>query len=133
MVYISNSPEQTIQIAKKLAKSLKGGEIILLNGDLGAGKTTFAKGIALGLDIFDTVTSPTFTIMNSYSGRLDLYHYDMYRIDNPEELLELGVEDNLYLGGVSVIEWNKFNVSLLKTIIVDIDYIDADTRKITIE
>lgn len=133
MVYISNSPEQTIQIAKKLAKSLKGGEIILLNGDLGAGKTTFAKGIALGLDIFDTVTSPTFTIMNSYSGRLDLYHYDMYRIDNPEELLELGVEDNLYLGGVSVIEWNKFNVSLLKTIIVDIDYIDADTRKISIE
>lgn len=133
MVYISNSPEQTIQIAKKLAKSLKGGEIILLNGDLGAGKTTFAKGIALGLDIADTVTSPTFTIMNSYSGRLDLYHYDMYRIDNPEELLELGVEDNLYLGGVSVIEWNKFNVSLLKTIIVDIDYIDADTRKISIE
>ena len=133
MVYISKSPEQTIQIAKKLAKSLKGGEIILLNGDLGAGKTTFAKGIALGLDIFDTVTSPTFTIMNSYSGRLDLYHYDMYRIDNPEELLELGVEDNLYLGGVSVIEWNKFNVSLLKTIIVDIDYIDADTRKISIE
>jgi molybdopterin-containing oxidoreductase family iron-sulfur binding subunit len=79
----------------------------------------------------ETVTSPTFTIMNSYKGRLDLYHYDMYRIEKAEDLYELGIYDNLFNGGVSVIEWNKFDLTGLKVINVDIEY-EGNDRRITV-
>jgi len=132
MVYTSESPESTEKIAEEIGRSLKGGEVLVLSGELGAGKTTFTKGIARGLDIKDTITSPTFTIMNSYSGRLPLFHYDMYRIENADEIYELGIYDNLFTGGVSVIEWNRFDLSGLKTIYVSIEYLDGDRRKIVI-
>jgi tRNA threonylcarbamoyladenosine biosynthesis protein TsaE len=111
MIYISGRPDDTIEFERKLAEDLKGSEVIILSGDMGAGKTTFTKGLALGLNITDTIVSPTFTLMNSYLGRLSLYHYDMFRIENKEEIAELGIEE--YLGqsdGVSVVEWNKFDL-----------------------
>ncbi|MDD4840106.1 MAG: tRNA (adenosine(37)-N6)-threonylcarbamoyltransferase complex ATPase subunit type 1 TsaE [Clostridia bacterium] len=104
----SKSLEDTQCFAKKIANELKGGEIILLDGELGAGKTTFTKGLALALGVEEEVTSPTFTILNVYdSGRIPLFHMDMYRIESEDELYETGVEDYLSKAGVTVIEWNK--------------------------
>ncbi|MEG2454447.1 MAG: tRNA (adenosine(37)-N6)-threonylcarbamoyltransferase complex ATPase subunit type 1 TsaE, partial [Clostridia bacterium] len=109
MKIISESALQTKNIAKSLANKLKGGEVVLLNGDLGAGKTTFTKGLVDGLGSKMTVVSPTFTLMHAYEdGRLPVYHFDMYRISSEDELYELGLDEYLYEGGVSVIEWNKF-------------------------
>lgn len=132
MIYTSKCPEDTMNIANKLAKSFKGGEILILNGELGAGKTTFTKGIAQGLNVDDIITSPTFTIMNEYRGRLNLYHYDMYRVEDLSELDELGIDEYLYADGVAVIEWNKYNLSNDKVIRVNIEYIDDVSRRITI-
>ncbi|ACB83995.1 tRNA (adenosine(37)-N6)-threonylcarbamoyltransferase complex ATPase subunit type 1 TsaE [Natranaerobius thermophilus] len=98
---------QTISIAEQLAALLGPGDIVLLTGDLGAGKTTFTKGIAQGLDIDEPVTSPSFTLMNQYSGSIPLYHFDLYRIEDPEEFLELGIEEFLYGKGISVVEWSE--------------------------
>ncbi len=128
----SNSNKHTIEIASKLAEKFVGGEIIILKGELGAGKTTFSKGIALGLGIMDTITSPTFTIMNSYSGRLTMYHYDMYRIAECDELYELGIESYIYSDGVSIIEWNKFDIVSDKIIEVNLEYVGENEREITI-
>lgn len=101
--------EETYELAKRIADTLQGGEVILLNGDLGAGKTTFTKGLAKALGIEDEVTSPTFTILNVYEdGRLKLNHLDMYRVDSADELAELGIEDCFDDESVTVIEWNKF-------------------------
>ena len=101
--------EETYALAKRIADTLQGGEVILLKGDLGAGKTTFTKGLAKALGIEDEVTSPTFTILNVYEdGRLKLNHLDMYRVDSADELAELGIEDCFDDESVTVIEWNKF-------------------------
>lgn len=101
--------EETYALAKQIASTLKGGEVILLSGDLGAGKTTFTKGLAKALGIDDEVTSPTFTILNVYEdGRLKLNHLDMYRVESADELAELGIEDCFDDDSVTVIEWNKF-------------------------
>lgn len=126
--FLTLSLTDTDILAKKIADSLKGGETILLNGDLGAGKTTFTKSLAKGLGIDEVVTSPTFTILNNYeSGRLPLNHLDMYRIESPDELYETGVEDVLLDTGVTVIEWNKFDD--LKGKIIHIDILTVDTTK----
>lgn len=105
MEYIAKSREETIAIAKSFAANLRGGDVVLLSGELGAGKTTFTKGIALALGVKEEVTSPTFTIIKEYDGdNLRLYHMDMYRLSG--DITELGFEE--YLGnknGVSVIEW----------------------------
>lgn len=108
MKYHSHSVEDTYKFAKTVADTLSSGDILLLNGELGAGKTTFTKGLAKALGVKDTVTSPTFTIMSSYEGgRVTLYHFDMYRITSGDELYELGFDDYIFGDGVSVIEWNK--------------------------
>ena len=100
------SPEETLELGRKLGSSLRGGETLVLRGSLGAGKTQLTKGIALGLDIRTLVTSPTFTIQNVYDGRLRLYHFDMYRICDPLELEEIGYYDAVDdPAGVCVIEW----------------------------
>lgn len=101
--YISNSLEETEQIAEDFAKTLKSGDIVLLSGDLGAGKTQFTKGVAKGLGINDTIPSPTFTIMNSYENRL--FHFDLYRLHSFEELINVGAEEFLYSNGISILEW----------------------------
>lgn len=101
--YISNSLEETEKIAESFAGSLRAGDIVLLSGDLGAGKTQFTKGIAKGLGIKDTIPSPTFTIMNSYENRL--FHFDLYRLHSFDELMGVGAEEFLYSDGISVLEW----------------------------
>jgi len=103
MKILSKSPIQTIEIAKNYAKTLKPNDIVLLNGEMGAGKTVFAKGIALGLGIKENITSPTYVYMNDYCGIL--YHYDCYRLQNGEDAESLGLTDYFYAGGICLIEW----------------------------
>lgn len=105
MRLLSDSPEKTVAVGRELGKLLKPGSVICLAGGLGAGKTHFAKGIALGLGVEGHVTSPTFTIINEYEGRLPLYHIDAYRLESGEEAYELGLEEYFAGGGVAVIEW----------------------------
>lgn len=102
----SASPDETESIAIEIAKEAKAGSIYTLSGDLGAGKTVFARGFARGLGIMSPVTSPTFTLVNEYKkGRLPLYHFDVYRLGEAEELYDTGFEDYLENGGVVLIEW----------------------------
>ena len=134
MEYRSLSIEDTYKIAKLVADSCVGNEIILLSGDLGAGKTTFTKGFAKALGIEKNVTSPTFTLMRSYKGgRLPLYHFDLYRVKSEEEVEELGLSEYFDIGGVCVIEWNKFQHLSGKIIRIDFQYADDGERKITVE
>ncbi len=108
--YESGSEEETYALAKRIADTLKGGEIILLEGELGAGKTTFTKGLAKALGVTEEVTSPTFTLMNVYEdGRLPLCQLDMYRLEGEDEAEELGLFDTVPENAVKVIEWNKFS------------------------
>ena len=133
---ISESEEMTQDIAEKYSKSINSPTVISLVGDLGAGKTTFAKGFAKGLGIKELVTSPTFTIMNDYkSGRLNLYHFDMYRLSSKEEAEELGFAeyfDLRTLDGVCLVEWAENVKGLLPTLCVEITLkkIDETKRKI---
>jgi tRNA threonylcarbamoyladenosine biosynthesis protein TsaE len=108
--------------------------VLALNGTLAAGKTTITKGIARGLGVDETVTSPTFTIVSEYSGRLPLYHIDTYRLDSAESFTDIGGEDMLYGDGVCVVEWSEKIAELLpeNTITLQIDLEDAETRKITL-
>jgi tRNA threonylcarbamoyladenosine biosynthesis protein TsaE len=99
----SNSTEETWQFSKKLAQKLQPGDVITLEGDLGAGKTTFTKGLAVGLDISRNVSSPTFTIIKEYQGRLPLYHMDVYRLEDSYE--DLGFDEYFEGEGVTVVEW----------------------------
>ena len=113
MTVVTASPEETIRIGKELAKSLGPNTVIALMGDLGAGKTTLVKGIALGLEIDEVITSPTFVIISEYDGRLPLFHMDLYRISGVDEFIELGAEELFYSGGITVIEWSERIRSIL--------------------
>ena len=134
---ITNSIDETFKLGEDLAKKLRGGEVILLNGDLGAGKTVFAKGLAKGLGVQAVVNSPTFNIMNVYQGQnIKFCHFDMYRIDDDSELKELGFEE--FIGDknyVCAIEWPSKTASLLpkSVITVNINKLDDDKRNIEIE
>ena len=134
--YISRSVEQTNQIAYDLAQTFVGGETLLLEGDLGAGKTHFAKGLAEGLGIADTVTSPTFTLHNVYEGgRLTFNHFDFYRVDDPEEVEMLGLCEYFSTpDGVAAIEWsaNVKNLLPTKCITVNIAKLSDTERQITV-
>jgi len=105
MIITINRLEDTIEFGEKLGTLLEAGDVICLNGDLGAGKTTLSKAIGKGLLVLDYITSPTFTLINEYDGRLKLYHFDVYRLNNEEELFDLGVDDYFFGKGVSLIEW----------------------------
>lgn len=103
---LSKSTDQTIKVGERLAKHLHKGDILCLEGELGSGKTTLIKGVAKGLKIAsEKVTSPTFVLMNAYEGRLPLYHFDLYRLEEIHEISSIGYEDFLYGHGVAVIEW----------------------------
>ena len=107
-VSVSQCYSDTIEYARNLALQAKPGDVYCLDGDLGVGKTVFAKGFAEGLGITEPITSPTFTIMNIYEeGRLPLYHYDVYRIEDESEMDELGYEEYFFGEGVCLIEWAK--------------------------
>lgn len=101
----TNSPEETFNLAETFARYLKPGTLITLAGDLGAGKTLFAKGVAKGLGVTEHVTSPTFTIINEYQGRIPLYHMDVYRLEDEDEIYEMGFEEYFASQGVILIEW----------------------------
>jgi len=103
--FVTESVEETAKIGEQLGRLLDTGNIICLSGDLGAGKTAFTKGIAKGLGVEDYVTSPTYTIINEYQGRLPLYHFDVYRLNDVEEMYELGYEEYFFGDGVVVLEW----------------------------
>lgn len=103
--YQTNSPEETYLLGKELGEKAKAGEIYTLSGDLGTGKTVFTQGFAAGLDIGEPVNSPTFTIVQVYEGRLPFYHFDVYRIFDPEEMEEIGYEDYFFGEGICLIEW----------------------------
>jgi tRNA threonylcarbamoyladenosine biosynthesis protein TsaE len=106
--FSTRSPQETIQKASDFAKSLKVGDIVLLEGDLGAGKTTFVKGLAKGLKVkIKDVNSPTFVLMNIYKGRIPIYHFDLYRLEKPQEIESLNIDEYLQADGVAVIEWPK--------------------------
>ncbi len=134
----SNSEQLTREIAKKYAASIKSPCVISLAGDLGAGKTTFAKGFAEGFGVSDTITSPTFTIMNEYQGKtMPLYHFDMYRLSSFEEAINCGFEeyfDLTKLKGVVLVEWAENVKGLLPAlhILVNFKKIDETTREISI-
>ena len=101
----SSSVAETRRLGSLLGSLLQPGDVVLLTGDLGAGKTAFTQGIGAGLGVTDTINSPTFTILKEYMGRVPLYHFDLYRIEDPDELLALGFEDYFGGAGVSVVEW----------------------------
>ena len=123
MEFCTNSVEETEQLGQRLAATLYPGSVIAYTGDLGAGKTAFTRGLAMGLDVPERVTSPTFTIVNEYEGgRLPLFHFDMYRLGSSDELFDIGWEDYLARGGVCAVEWSE-NVE---------DALDADTIRIDI-
>ena len=104
-LYKSSSPEATRELARKLAQVLMAGDVVLLQGDLGAGKTEFVKGLAEGFRVEERVTSPTFTLLNIYQGTVPLYHFDLYRLEAPEELDNIGFSEFIGGDGVAVIEW----------------------------
>ncbi len=118
-----NSLEETEEFGIKLGRSLRRGDILCLNGDLGAGKTTLTKSIGLGLGVEEYITSPTFALINQYSGRLPVYHFDVYRLENVEELFDLGFDEYFYGNGVCIIEWaDKIDRMIPKErIVIDIE------------
>ena len=134
---ITNSANDTIEFGKSVARAVEKGAVISLVGDLGAGKTTFTKGVARGLGIMDNVTSPTFTILNEYTGEEKrLYHFDFYRIEDPDELVELGFEDYFpSADGLTIVEWVEKAPSVLpkKFYQITFEKIDDDKRKIVFE
>ena len=135
MEFITTSPRETEAVAEALGKILKPGTVVAYEGDLGAGKTAFTRGLARGLGATDMVTSPTYTIVNEYlSGRLPLFHFDMYRLESSDDLWDIGWEDYLDRGGVCAVEWSE-NVAdaLGNPVRVRIEKTGEDTRRIIIE
>lgn len=129
------SPEETKALGERLGQLLQPGDILCLQGDLGAGKTLMAKGIALGLDIAEEeVTSPTFTLINEYQGRLPFYHMDVYRLDDPEAMYDLGLEEYFYDQGVTLVEWaDKLGEFIpQEALFIDILVLSGESRKITL-
>ena len=137
-VFITKSEEETFALGYGMGQKAVKGQVFALEGDLGAGKTVFAKGFAKGLGIDEPVTSPTFTIFNIYeSGRLPLYHFDVYRLEGPDELEETGYEEFFYGSGVTLVEWAGIVRDIMPPDTVRItikrEYIDGSSvRKITV-
>ena len=135
MIVLTNSPIETEAVGAALAKILPAGAVIAYEGDLGAGKTAFTRGLARGLGYAEPVTSPTYTIVNEYlGGRLPLFHFDMYRLASADDLWDIGWEDYLERGGICAVEWSE-NVreALESPVIVRIEKLGEDARRITLE
>ena len=135
MKYITNSPLETEKVGEALGKVLRSGAVLAYEGDLGAGKTAFTRGIARGLGILEPVTSPTYTIVNEYlGGRLPLFHFDMYRLTSSEDLWDIGWEDYLERNGICAVEWSE-NVkeALENPLFVQIEKLGDTSRRITLK
>ena len=135
MIYTTNTPAQTEAVGAALAQLLRPGSVIAYTGDLGAGKTAFTRGLARGLGCTDIVTSPTYTIVNEYlSGRMPLFHFDMYRLSSSDELWDIGWEDYLDRGGVCAVEWSENVADAMENAVwVRIEKVSDESRRITIE
>ena len=137
MQITTHSADETQALGQRLAKRLLPGDVIAYFGDLGAGKTALTRGIAQGLGVTDLVTSPTYTIVNeSLTGRIPLFHFDMYRLGSSDELFDIGWEDYLARGGVCAVEWSENVEDALRDAIhitIEKDPLEPDTRRITIE
>ena len=137
MQITTHSADETQALGQRLAKRLLPGDVIAYFGDLGAGKTALTRGIAQGLGVTDLVTSPTYTIVNEYlTGRIPLFHFDMYRLGSSDELFDIGWEDYLARGGVCAVEWSENVDDALRDAIhitIEKDPLEPDTRRITIE
>lgn len=129
----TNSEEQTKSLAEKIATLLKPGDVLTLEGDLGAGKTTFTKGIAAGLGISRTLSSPTFTIVKEYEGTIPLYHMDVYRLEGSDE--DIGFDEYFHGNGIAVVEWAQFieDYLPLERLNITINYLDEESRIIEFE
>lgn len=138
MIYKTNSPDETFSAGREFAQNLKAGDVITLDGDLGAGKTAFTRGIADGLGIKDAVVSPTFTVVNEYvNGVIPLFHFDVYRIESSEDLYDIGWEDYLNRNGIIIVEWASmvediFDMPFYKINITKNPDISYDYREIEI-
>ncbi|WP_026907995.1 tRNA (adenosine(37)-N6)-threonylcarbamoyltransferase complex ATPase subunit type 1 TsaE [Paucisalibacillus globulus] len=129
----THSAEDTIELANRLATLISPGDVITLEGDLGAGKTTFTKGIATGLGITRTLSSPTFTIVKEYEGKVPLYHMDVYRLEGSDE--DIGFDEYFHGNGVAVVEWAQFIEDYLpqNRLNIIIKYLNEDSRMIMFE
>ena len=134
MEFITNSPFETEKVGEALGKRLQPGTILAYEGDLGAGKTAFTRGLARGLGAKEQVTSPTYTIVDEYlSGRMPLFHFDMYRLSCSDDLWDIGWEDYLERSGVCAVEWSENVADAMEgAIIVCIQKLGEQTRRITI-
>ncbi|NEZ46780.1 tRNA (adenosine(37)-N6)-threonylcarbamoyltransferase complex ATPase subunit type 1 TsaE [Clostridium niameyense] len=137
MDFIVDSLDKTLKLGEIIGNHCNPGDIICLNGDLGAGKTHFTKGIAKGLNINDNITSPTFNIVNEYKGRLKLYHFDVYRISDIDEIEAIGFDEYIFSDAVSIIEWSYYIEELIPKDNLDINITKMPNkgenfRKITI-
>lgn len=133
--FVTHSPEETIALGRTMAKQFAAGDIVCLKGDLGAGKTHFVKGVAAGLALDpDVVQSPTYTLIHEYDGSLPLYHFDCYRMESPQEALEIGAEEYFYCEGVCIIEWPERIAPLIppEALWISITAPDKETRKFVI-
>ncbi|MCH3998684.1 MAG: tRNA (adenosine(37)-N6)-threonylcarbamoyltransferase complex ATPase subunit type 1 TsaE [Lachnospiraceae bacterium] len=137
-IYETNSAEETYKVGYAMGEKAGPGEVIALIGDLGVGKTVFTQGFAAGLGVAEPVNSPTFTILQIYEdGRIPLYHFDVYRIEDPEEMFEVGFDDYLYGQGVCLIEWANIVEEILpehRKVVTIEKQLDKgpDARKITV-
>jgi tRNA threonylcarbamoyladenosine biosynthesis protein TsaE len=135
MTIITNSEEETERAGAELARRLSPGAVVALYGDLGAGKTAFVRGMARGLGIDCRVSSPTFTIVNEYRGKADLFHFDMYRLSGADELFNIGWEDYLSRGGICAVEWSEKVQDAFygDEVVVRIEKLSDSQRRISIE
>lgn len=140
MKYIAHSPAETRQIAKKFAEGLIPGDIVKLYGDIGVGKTVFVKGAAEFFGADGEVCSPTFAIMNIYSGSTDIFHFDLYRIEDEQEMYEAGLFEYIGGNGISMIEWpdaaqysgkRVFTVTISKNLDISDDYREIEINEVT--
>ena len=134
MIIITNDEDETVQEGKKLGQRLAPGDVVALFGGLGAGKTAFTRGLAVGLGVTETVSSPTFTIVNEYPGDIPLFHFDMYRLESDGELFDIGWDDYLERGGVCAVEWSEKVPSAFPpdAILVKIDILGDNRRRMEI-
>jgi tRNA threonylcarbamoyladenosine biosynthesis protein TsaE len=132
---ISHSPEQTRQLGQRLGELAQPGDVVLLVGSLGAGKTCLTQGIAWGLGVVGYTASPSFVLMREYQGRLPLYHIDLYRLERVAEVADLGLDDYLYGRGMCVVEWADRALSLMppEHLLIELTYLSPRRRRLRLE
>ena len=135
MIIITNSENETIREGERLGRRLKPGAVVALYGELGAGKTAFTRGLAAGLGISMSVSSPTFTIVNEYPGNIPLFHFDMYRLESENELFDIGWDDYQDRGGICAVEWSEKvpGAFLPDCIVVKFEIVDENKRRLEID